>query len=68
MVVKQPDRVVIITPKGRVTIGRGLYEYLERKLPPAEQAFLRDFDWWVEMSELVNGICFPPRQRGEDSL
>ena len=56
MIQMQPSQVVITTPKGTVIVARRLYERLEAKLQPDDLALLRDFDWWLQLSELVSGI------------
>ena len=63
----QPDRVLIITPKGRVIVPRRLYERLESRTSPEDLGLLRDYDWWCLVSELINGIVFTaPAHHKED--
>jgi hypothetical protein len=56
MIQRQSGRVVITTPKGRVIVARRLYERLEVKMQPDDLGLLRDYDWWRQLSELINGI------------
>lgn len=56
MIQRQPNRVVIITPKGTVIVARPLYERLEGRMQPDDLGLLRSYDWWMQLSELVSGI------------
>ena len=56
MLVMQPDQVVILTPKGTVIVARAFYEELEHQLSPEEVSFMRHFDWWLHLSNVVTGI------------
>lgn len=63
----RPDQVLIITPRGTVIVPRRLYERLEARTPPEDLGLLRHYDWWVQLSELINGIQFlsPTQERKE---
>ena len=63
----QPDRVVILTPKGTVIVARRLYERLEARTPPEDLGLLRDYDWWCQVSELINGIEFTAPAHHEEA-
>ncbi len=56
MIQMQPGQVVITTPKGTVIVARPLYERLEARMQPNDLGLLRSYDWWAQISELVNGI------------
>ncbi len=56
MIQMQPGQVVITTPKGTVIVARPLYERLEARMQPDDLGLLRSYDWWVQLSELINGI------------
>lgn len=58
MIQRQLSQVVITTSKGRVVVTRKLYDRLEAKLKPDELGLLCCFEWWRQLSELVNGISF----------
>lgn len=56
MIQWQSSRVVITTPKGAVVVVRHLYERLHVKMQPDDLGLLRDYDWWQQLGELINGI------------
>ena len=49
-------QVVILTPRGIVVVTRRLYERLEGRMQPDDLGLLRDFDWWRQLSQHVDGI------------
>jgi hypothetical protein len=59
-----PNQVVIITPRGIVIVAQRLYECLEGRLPPDDLGLLRDYEWWLHLSELVNGIQIVSSMKG----
>ncbi|HLW03102.1 MAG TPA: hypothetical protein VKT82_30920 [Ktedonobacterales bacterium] len=56
MIQKQPHQVVIMTPRGTVVVGRRLFDLLEARMEPNDLSLLREYGWWLQLSELVNGI------------
>ena len=56
MLLWQPNQVVIITPRGLVTVARRLYERLEARMAPDDLWQLRDLEWWQRLSQHVSGI------------
>lgn len=66
MIQRQPTRMLILTPKGTVVVARRLFDRLEIRLQPDDLGLLRDFEWWVRLSELINGIeCSTPARHRE---
>ena len=63
MIQRQPNQGVILTPKGTVMVARRLYDRLEAKTKPNEMRQLGDFDWWLQLSELVNGVQIVSERR-----
>lgn len=65
MIQKQPQRVIITTPKGQVVVARRLYDRLEARMVPDDLGLLRCHEWWVQLSDLIIGIQIvkPDQQR-----
>ena len=64
MVHWQANQVVIITPRGIVIVARRLYKRLEGRLSPDDLGLLRTYEWWMLLSELVNGIQIVSSKKG----
>ena len=56
MIQRRSPRMVITTPKGSVIVARRLYERLQARMQPDDLGLLRDYDWWRQLSELINDI------------
>ncbi len=56
MLQRRPHCVLLITPKGTIIIARRLFDQLEARIHSNDLGLLRDFDFWQQLSELINGI------------
>lgn len=56
MIQRHLGQVVITTPKGTVLVACRLYDRLKDRMQPDDLGLLHDYDWWRQLSELINGI------------